>query len=488
MAGIGFELKKLFVGRGAIRKIRAYAYVSVISSGTMFLSLFMLFGIQGIAALFGVQEEARSTLLVLIVYAMLCSMLLASAFQTFLSRYVADALYSDHPEYVLPSLFGASLFLMVPGGILYALLLAFAPIIPLIHRVVSFLLFLELIPTWLMMSYITAAKDYRRVLLSFGGGVGVSLSLGYLLALLGVQVTTALLFALVVGYGVMLCSFTGVLLKYFPMGSGNCFRFLGAFDKTGDLILTGFLGMTGACIHIVIMWFGPLGTCIAGPFRQAGNYDMAAFYAFLITLPSNISFIISIEVNFHIKYRLYFNAITEGGTLAEINRYRQSMLSVLNKELVKLTQIQTYCMILYIVLMRYILMSLGFAEDMVTMFQVISIGYSAYAIGNSLMLLQLYFNDRRGALFTTGTFFTVTTLGTILTCFGAPLYYGLGLAMGGLAMYLVSFPRLYRYTRDINYHVFCEQPVLASDQPGFWTVLAADIENGTFFKRLLKGR
>ena len=34
MAGIGFELKKLFVGSGVIRKMRAYAYAAVICSGT----------------------------------------------------------------------------------------------------------------------------------------------------------------------------------------------------------------------------------------------------------------------------------------------------------------------------------------------------------------------------------------------------------------------------------------------------------------------
>lgn len=47
--------------------------------------------------------------------------------------------------------------------------------------------------------------------------------------------------------------------------------------------------------------------------------------------------------------------------------------------------------------MRYFLSGIGFTSDMITMFQVMSIGYSAYALGNSLLLLLLYFNDRRGA-------------------------------------------------------------------------------------------
>ena len=57
MAGIGFELKKLFVGSGVIRKMRAYAYAAVICSGTMILAVLLLLGIQAEARFFGVSEH-----------------------------------------------------------------------------------------------------------------------------------------------------------------------------------------------------------------------------------------------------------------------------------------------------------------------------------------------------------------------------------------------------------------------------------------------
>ena len=46
MAGIGFELKKLFVGRGVVRKLRAYAYAGIICSGTMILAIALLLCLQ----------------------------------------------------------------------------------------------------------------------------------------------------------------------------------------------------------------------------------------------------------------------------------------------------------------------------------------------------------------------------------------------------------------------------------------------------------
>lgn len=476
MAGIGFELKKLFVGRGAIRKVRAYAYASIVCAGTMLMAIVLLLGVQGLAKLSGAGENVRQTLVVMLVYALLFSMLLTSAFQTFLSRYVADVLYREEPGRVLPSLVGASLILMLVGGPVYGWFLAQAGEIPLLDRALNWLLFMELIPTWLQMAYITAAKDYRRILRVFAGGVICALALGAALLLAGINALTALMAALALGYGIMLAGFTGVLLRYFPTGEGSPFAFIAWFDQVPDLVLTGFLGLAGAFVHLVLMWFSPLGETVTGLFRQASTHDSSAFFAFLVTLPTNVNFIVSVEVNFYEKYRRYFSAITGGGTLSQITLARQSMTKVLWQEVGKLTQVQIFAMVAYIVLMRYFLGTIGFTTDMIAMFQVMCVGYSAYAIGNSLMLLQLYFNDRAGALATTAVFFTVNLIATAWTLGADPLFYGMGLAVAGMAMYLAALPRLYSYVKRIDYHVFCGQPVLADPKVGFWTRAAARLD------------
>ncbi|MBQ8130707.1 MAG: hypothetical protein IJ175_10700, partial [Clostridia bacterium] len=116
MAGIGFELKKLFVGNGVIRKLRAYAYAAVICSGTMMLAILLLLGIQAMARHYGMAEHMREVLVATLVYALFLSMLITSGAQMFLSRYVADMIYQNQLGRVLPSLVGAALVLMVPGG------------------------------------------------------------------------------------------------------------------------------------------------------------------------------------------------------------------------------------------------------------------------------------------------------------------------------------------------------------------------------------
>ena len=88
----------------------------------------------------------------------------------------------------------------------------------------------------------------------------------------------------------------------------------------------------------------------------------------------------------------------------------------------------------------------------------------------------MYFNDRKGALVSVVTFFAVNLAVTAWSIHSAPLYYGIGLVAGGVCMYMVSFPRLLMYVRQIDYHVFCGQPVLASREVGPWTRLANQLD------------
>lgn len=487
MAGIGFELKKLFVGQGVLKKVRAYAFASIICSGTMLLAIALLLGIQSMIKAFDAAQHQQDIFTSTFVHALLLSMLLTASFQTYLSRYTADQIYKNTPERVMPSLIGASLMMMVPGGIFYAWMLSTADALTMFQKLLNWVLFMELIPIWLQMSYITAAKDYRSILNVFVIGIGLALAICIWLLILGVNIVTAPMLALVIGYGFMLVGFMWVLLSYFPTGSGSCFHFISQFSHLGDLLITGFLGIAGIFIHIIVMWYSPLGDTVTGAFRHASMFDAAAFYAFLVMLPTNINFIVSVEVNFYSKYRYYFDAVVSGGTISQLNHARDDMKAVLKQEISKLTQVQVFMMVIYMIAMRYLLPIIGFTASMTGMFQLMCIGYSAFSIGNSLMFLQLYFNDRKGALLTTAVLFVVNLAVSLITRNGPPYVYGLGIAVGGIAMYLFALPRLLWYIQRINYRVYCSQPVFNADEQSFWMRLAVKLDARST-KSMNKGR
>ena len=179
MAGIGFELKKLFVGRGVVRKLRAYAYAGIICSGTMILAIALLLCLQEMARSFGAGEHERELLVVTMVYAhffehaahfLLSDVSVALCGGSHLPK--AKPQESSH----CPA--GGALTLMIPGGILYALLLGTASELTATQKLLNWTLFMVLIPTWLQMSYITAAKDYRSILTVFALGIAMVLMLG----------------------------------------------------------------------------------------------------------------------------------------------------------------------------------------------------------------------------------------------------------------------------------------------------------------------
>ena len=476
MAGIGFELRKLFVGRGVIRKLRAYTYAGVICSGTMALTIALLLILQYISRMFGASLRQRELFHITMVYALFLSMMLSSFFQTYLSRYVADMIYQEKPEKIIPSLIGASIVLMIPGGVLYALLLQTSGDLSALQKLLNWMLFMELVPLWLQMTYITAAKDYRAIVAVFATGVALVFGMAFVLLWMGGDVTTSLQISLVVGYGMMLVGFMRVLLRYFPVGEGSAFAFVGWLSYVPDLLLTGFFGLAGAFAHVVIMWFSPMGEVVTGAFRQASQFDAAAFYAFLVTIPTNVNFVVSVEVNFYGKYRRYFSEITGGGTIRKIEIARESMCASLQQEVNKLVQIQLFALIAYMLFMRYFLSARGFGADMIHLFLVLSIGFSAFALGNSLMLLLLYFNDRKGALTVSGIFFAANLIGSLLSFRGPALFYGIGLPAGGLLMFLAARLRLNAYVRRIDFHVFCAQPIFNVDRVGWWLRLAQRLD------------
>ncbi|MEG0270705.1 MAG: exopolysaccharide Pel transporter PelG, partial [Clostridia bacterium] len=160
----------------------------------------------------------------------------------------------------------------------------------------------------------------------------------------------------------------------------------------------------------------------------------------------------------------------------EIDQARGEMVTVLKQEVLQLAQVQVFVLIAFIVLGKYFLEPIGFSREMLDMFRLMCVGYSAYGVGNSVMQLQLYFDDRMGALMTTFVFFTVNGVVTLLLINGPLLLYGVGLLVGSVLMYIVAIARLLYYVKDVDYYVYCGQPVLAIVRDTVWDRLVRKLD------------
>lgn len=108
MAGIGFELKKLFARKGVFAGAYAYGYAAIICCGPMLLGMALLFCAAFIAQLAGAALETRELLNACITISLLVALTVSGAFSLLVTRYVSDMIFAKSPERVMASLLGST--------------------------------------------------------------------------------------------------------------------------------------------------------------------------------------------------------------------------------------------------------------------------------------------------------------------------------------------------------------------------------------------
>jgi len=479
MAGIGFELKRLFGKKGLTLNLRANLYASVVVAGPALLGAVLLLGINWLAYLAGAPRHERDLVVVVVTYSILFPLFLTSFLSFVLTRYVADMLYENQVQRVLPSMYGAISLCLVAGGLAWIWFLSVSGL-PFRYGVFSFMLFCEAVVVWVQLSYANAAKDYRSAFLGFALGILTGLVSGYLLIwLLHLEVVLSLLVAVCIAYGVMIVSLTVVLHGYFPIGRGSSLRFLEWVDKYPSLILVGFFTVAGLFAHIMVMWWSPLGIQVIGLFYHSPAHDIPALLAMFTTLVTAVNFVTSVEVSFYPKYRQYFSLVNEGGSLSDIDQAKEEMAVVLKQELFYLAQIQMAVEIIAIALAGTLLprLGMGFTPASIGLFRVLCVGYGLYAIGNAMVLFLLYLSKYRDAMTASMILFLVNTLGSIASL-GLPQYYlGFGFLAAGVCLFLTAWIKLAASISHLDHDIFCNQPIFVTQKNGALSRLARRLDH-----------
>ncbi len=467
MAGIGFELKKLFRATGVFSVLRAYGYTGMITAGPMLLGVLFLLSINTIGKWAGLSKDDQDLLVCMITYCLLGSMIITSIFSMVMTRYVADLLYEEKENDVLPSLEGVLTIILPVGGIIWAVFLCFAGI-DFSLCVVNFMLFAELLVAWTEMNYLTAIKDYKGILLSYIYAIIFSILTAALgCYFLGVSLHV-LMFSMSVGYGVMIVYDLVLLYKYFPNSQENHFAFLPWFDEYSDLMIIGLFTNIGLFSHLVIAWVSKVGENIKGLYYGAPQHDVAALFAFITILITTINFVASVEVNFYPRYRKYYDLFNGTGSISEIEQAEKEMMTVLEHELVYTARRQFYgtTIILSIGLVVLERLPLGFDALMEGFFRILSVGYGAYAVGNVLMLILMYFTDYKDSRNAAVIFGTLSTVLSILSLRFDTKYYGFAFAISSIIYLLFVLWRLKKYTMKLPYHILSTQPIVAERKYG----------------------
>lgn len=173
MAGIGFELKRLFRRKGLFATMRAYGYAGIVCTGPMLLGVLLQVGILVLCGLWGVGRANQDLLVCMVTYTLLASLTLTSFFSMPVTRFLADMLFAEREDEIPPSFWGSNAIMLVVGTVLYGVFLLFSGA-TLLQGLLCLWLFNIMIVNWNGMSYLTAIKDYRGILCSFAAAIGVA--------------------------------------------------------------------------------------------------------------------------------------------------------------------------------------------------------------------------------------------------------------------------------------------------------------------------
>ena len=488
MAGVGFELKKLFTARTAAGHIKAYTYSAIITTGPFALLTGMVLALQFLFGCYEVAAEDSRIFVAAVVYAFVFSQILSSGFTLVMTRYLADSLSIGRYQDITASLFGLGAILTTIGGVAAGVFFWDKPL-PLMTKWLAYLFFAQLLLVWTESVYLTAVKKYKRLLLSYLAGVVVSILLAWwFLDASWLPAEQAGLLAMDIGMGLIALLFLLHITAYFGLPSaGMNFAFLSYFERHWRLFLIALSYTLGLFLPNILIWQGPHGVEVAGTFRYDPVYDIVTFYAFLSILPLMMMFVVSVETNFYERYAMYFSHITRKGNFREIDDARKDLLHTLWFELYHIIEFQLVFTLIFLALGSYVLAGAGITYSQVNMYDVILFGAFFTGLLQLIYILLIYFDYQRDVLLVAGVFFISNlVLGLAGLLVLGEKSYGFTFFLSAVISFLTGFARLNHFSKRINYLVFCSQPVFYHPTRGWLTRLVqhlygeryVDIEQG----------
>ncbi len=460
MAGIGFELKKLFNDRSASGYVKAYSYSAIVTAGPFALMTGMVLAIQLMFRLYEVDYTELQLYTASVIYPFVFSNIVASGFVLVITRYLADQLYTGNHRDIIASLYGILSLVLAVGAILAGAFLWDKPL-DLLTKLCTYTFYLELLIIWIQGTYLTAVKDYRGLLYTYAGGVGLSILLTFLVIKTQIMApATGALLAMNIGDACIIMMFFFYIRRYFGgRASGRNFLFLPYFEQHKRLFGIGLFYILSVYLPNFIIWQGTFAVDVVSTYTYAPMYDVATFYAFLSIVPVMMMFVVSMELHFYEKYAAYFSYITDKGNFKEIEDAREDLLHAVWFELRNIMEFQLVFTLIFLALGNYFLPLAGLSYASLDLYNLIVLGAFFTGIVQVIYTLLLYFEDQFGVLLIVGVFFAANFVFGLLGFFWGEQTYGFTFFLAAALAFLVSLWRLDYFCRRINYYVFCSRPV-----------------------------
>lgn len=456
MAGIGFRLQKLLNEDSFRSTAQAYIYSAVVSTGPWLLAITSLMAISLLARLF-IQLEQIAVFQCIIAYTYAGSLILTGIVQLATTRYIADRLYVDDANALRPCYQWVSIVTLITSGIIAAAFHTFAGL-NLPAATAAVVLFQAVCITWTGMIFLSAAKDYESIVRAFALGYGFSLAAAlagalhyHLAGLLWGFASGQILLAVLLSIRIRL------EFKSDRAIDANVIRY---WRIMPGLIVIGLFYNAAIWIDKIIFWLSPRGVQLLGWFRFDPAYDTSIYLAYLTIVPAMTLFLLRVETDFYRHYALYYEAVTQRGSLDTIIRHRRDMMDVLRSSTIGLIKAQggTTC-VLYL-LAPLVLDWLHLSPATLPVFRLCLLAAFIQVLLLLLLIILLYFDWQLEVAWLTTTFFLLNGGLTLLSLYIPPKFQGTGYLAATLITLIIAIITLERRMAVLEQDTFTRQPFI----------------------------
>lgn len=463
MAGIGFELRKIYSDDSVGRSVLGAMYSTLVTVGPTIIVVGTILLMYLVLEYSNVGYQDRELLSSTILYVFIFAVILTAPFNAIFSRYLADKIYCEQPKDILPSFFSGIAILSVLGTVIAApimLSLYFRGGVDPYYIFASYLLWMEEIFLLFGMTYLYATKDYKVIALSFIFGMASALGISYLLHFVfGLETTRSILYGLTIGTFFAACLNGSYICYFFRDHSNNYSECLSYIKKFFPIFIANLLYFGGLYVHNFVFWTIPGRIVVAETYISMQPYDMATCLALFTDISTIIIFTVMAETKFHVKFQSYTAALN-GGTLKRIKKEKESMFFLLMKQISLIFGLQIIITILFYLLIKIFAPSFGFGGMTLEIYPSLAVAYLVIFLMYGNMVYLFYFNDNRGAFYTGFIFFVCGGLGAWLSKDLSVAYYGLGILVGSIIGWTYTFFRIRYMEKHFEEHIFCKQKIV----------------------------
>ena len=457
MAGIGFELRKILKEDRILSLAKVYGYSAILSSGPWVVSIIaiLLVGFINLASYGAESEVYRFQVVITYAIALASSLIITGILQLPFTRYIADLIFNNKENEILPSYFGA-LFLSWALGLpliipFYMWVFDGQSMVFIMGTVATFLV---LCGVWISSILASSLKYYRGVVWAYF----FSYALIVLISIFYGDSIEKLIYTFFIGNALLFVILMTLIIKSYNSTIFMKVDFLLADNFYWTLGIAGLTYNLGAWIDKIIFWYHPAtGYQVIGKLNASVVYDMPIFLAYLSILPGMAIFFYRLEADFAEKYDLYYDAVRSGGTLSMIKTYRNQMVDVVRHSIHEIIMIQGVIDIIIFLTAPAVFEFLNIPQLYLGLLYILTIGAMLQVAFMSVLAILYYLDRKQVAMWLCISFFVSNAVLTLVSINMGPAMFGYGYTVSLLLVFTASMVVIRNEMNRLNYETFMLQ-------------------------------